>query len=70
MFSRRDSDWLEWRQANKSWLASEFLHRVDSEETLQDFFGSWYNIQGHKQCGYFLGFEPWLRAEELDDLLD
>jgi len=30
---------------------------------VKDFFGSWFNIQGRKQTGYFLGHE-FIRALE------
>jgi hypothetical protein len=51
------NEWLEWCYENKSWLASEFLKRVDNNEAVKDFFGTWYNLQGYTQCGYFLGHE-------------
>jgi hypothetical protein len=50
-------DWLDWCRAHRSWLAAEFLRRVDAGETTRSFFGSWHNIEGRKQTGYFLGHE-------------
>jgi hypothetical protein len=47
--------WREWCQANEGWLAAEFLRAVDSGESLRPFFGSWYDIRGWKQTGYFIG---------------
>ena len=35
----------------------EYLIRVEKGEPVHDFFGSWFNIQGKKQTGYFLGHE-------------
>jgi hypothetical protein len=49
--------WLAWCQEHREWLATEFLRRVDQGESVRPFFGSWYDIRGRKQCGYFLGQE-------------
>lgn len=48
-------DWLAWCQANQSWLSAEFLRRVDEDEPVTPFFGSWYDLHGRKETGYFLG---------------
>ncbi len=50
-------DWQAWCRENRSWLAREFLHRVEAGEEVKDFFGSWFEIQGHSETGYFLGQE-------------
>lgn len=50
-------NWLQWCQQNRTGLALEFLRRVDQAESIRPFFGSWYEVMGHKQCGYFLGHE-------------
>lgn len=52
-----DEDWLGWCQQHRAWLAAEFLRIVDSGESVRPFFGSWFDIRGHRQCGYFLGHE-------------
>jgi hypothetical protein len=57
MNSRREGGWLPWCQENSSWLASEFLRRVYYGKSVRDFFSSWFNLKGYKQCGYFLGHE-------------
>lgn len=49
--------WLNWCQENRRWLASEFLRRLEGKGDLRHFFGSWYEIRGHSQTGYFLGGE-------------
>jgi len=49
--------WQVWGQDNLSWLAAEFLRRVDNDEDIRPFFGSWFELQGYKQTGYFLGHE-------------
>jgi hypothetical protein len=53
--SSPDSDWLKWCQANRGWLAAEFLRTVDAGQPVSAFFGSWFEIQGHSETGYFLG---------------
>jgi hypothetical protein len=55
--SGEEQDWLSWCRENKSWLAGEFLRRVDAGQPVKDFFGSWFEIQGHSETGYFLGQE-------------
>lgn len=50
-------DWLFWCKRNRDWLAREFLKRLKKHVSVNDFFGSWFNIQGKSQTGYFLGHE-------------
>lgn len=54
---KNQGNWLDWCQEHKSWLAAEFLKFVDAGEPVRPFFGSWFEIRGRKQCGYFLGHE-------------
>ncbi len=51
------ADWAHWCRENLAWLAGEFLRRLDDPEGIRAFFGSWFNIRGRSQCGYFLGHE-------------
>jgi hypothetical protein len=53
----QDKDWASWCEQNKGWLAKEFLKRLNTyaPALVNDFFGSWFSIQGKKQTGYFLG---------------
>jgi len=48
-------DWLEWCRTNTGRLAVEFLRAVDSGEPVTRFFGSWFDIDGYSETGYFLG---------------
>ena len=52
-----DENWLIWCRENKSYLASEFLSYIYEGKDALPFFGSWFSIDGHSQCGYFLGHE-------------
>jgi hypothetical protein len=50
-------NWLAWCQAHKDWLAAEFLRTVDAGQPVTAFFGSWFEIRGRSETGYFLGQE-------------
>jgi len=52
-----NAGWISWCRENQNWLAAEFLRRVDEGLDIRPFFGSWFELRGHKQTGYFLGFE-------------
>jgi hypothetical protein len=58
-YHMRDSslgnDWLAWCQEHLAWLASEFMRLADQGQSVRPFFGSWYDVSGRKQTGYFLG---------------
>ena len=63
--------WIEWCSGNLRWLAAEFLDLVDAGEPVRPFFGSWFDIQGWRQCGYFLGHEilsEWIAADGIEDV--
>ena len=51
------NDWVSWCSNNQAYLASEFLQSVVQGKDIRPFFGSWHNIDGYSQCGYFLGHE-------------
>ena len=55
--------WLEWCAAHKGQLARELLLRVEQGADAREFFGSWYEVHGCKQCGYYLGHELVKRLE-------
>lgn len=50
-------DWLAWCRGHEPWLAQSFLEAADGNHSMRPFFGSWYDIRGHKQTGYYLGHQ-------------
>lgn len=50
-------DWLSWSEAMRPWLARKFLRDVTAHRSVRPFFGSWYNIRGQIETGYYLGAE-------------
>ena len=50
-----DPAWLSWCEDNLGWLAVEFLRKVDADESVRPFFGSWFELRGKSQTGYYLG---------------
>ena len=61
--ARTKQGWCSWCQANESWLAAEFLRTVEGGETVRSFFGSWFELCGWKQTGYYLGHSVIRRME-------
>ncbi len=47
--------WLEWCFAHEAYLADKFLAAMGDRKDWQAFFGSWFDIDGWRQTGYFLG---------------
>jgi hypothetical protein len=56
--------WLHWCRRRKDWLAREFLRVVEEGGDSRVFFGSWFDVEGHKQTGYFLGHEAVRQLQE------
>ena len=55
-FYHQDKDgWLNWCYEHESELKKEYLSRLNSKESVQDFFGDWSSYNGHSDVGYFLG---------------
>ena len=54
--------WLDWCFSNKDELDVEFLRRLQSNGSAQEFFGDWQKYNGHSDVGYFIGceFVKWL----------
>lgn len=47
--------WEKWCSKNLKYLARRFLSDIGSQKGTRNFFASWYNIDGWKETGYFLG---------------
>ncbi|MFZ0830369.1 MAG: hypothetical protein WCB18_03805 [Thermoplasmata archaeon] len=50
-------DWLGWCTQHRAALARRFLKDVRARRSVRPFFGSWFSIGGHTECGYYLGAE-------------
>lgn len=61
-------DWLSWCQSHKGLLAAEFLKTVAEGKTIAPFFGSWFEIRGKSETGYFLGYEVIKELEKKHNL--
>jgi hypothetical protein len=62
------NDWLAWCEGMRPWLARKFLDDVTARRSVRPFFGSWFNIQGYIETGYYLGSEvirDWARGRPL-----
>lgn len=64
MQSDSKNQWQRWCQEHLNWLASKFLRRVDQSEDMRPFFGSWFDLRGQKETGYYLGHELIRRLQE------
>ena len=47
--------WLEWCEQHQADMKKEYLSRLYSGESTQDFFGDWRRFQGYSDVGYYLG---------------
>jgi hypothetical protein len=63
-----EGDWLDRCTENLARLAAEFLRKVEANEPVTPFFGKWFDLQGYRQTGYFLGHEL-LRLLEVDSTM-
>ena len=50
-------DWQKWCEEHRGTLAGRFLEEASAGDDCREFFGSWYDIQGYRQCGYWLGHQ-------------
>jgi len=66
-------NWVQWCKSHLPYLAQKFLDEFnnDNKEMLRNFFGSWFDIEGKKQTGYYLGHEIikfWEKEEDFKDI--
>jgi hypothetical protein len=62
--------WLAWCCENRAFLAREFLQTINSGKPVNRFFGSWYEIHGKSETGYYLGAEIIRELNQLYSLKD
>ncbi len=64
-------DWEDWCRANRAWLAEAFLETIRSGEPVNCFFGSWLEVGGRSETGYYLGEQvvrEWERSLALEEI--
>jgi hypothetical protein len=59
-----DENWISWCRRNEGLLAKEYLYRVESGKSVNEFFGDWLDIKGKSQTGYYLGWRVIQLLEE------
>lgn len=57
-------DWHCWCAENRVMLADRYLETVAEHKPVREFFGSWYDIWGYRQTGYYLGHEAIRQLEQ------
>lgn len=55
LFHQDKNGWLGWCRENEPMIKAVYLERLESGESIQDFFGDWVRFQGQPDVGYFLG---------------
>lgn len=61
-------NWYNWCAEHKAWLANEFMKTINVEKPVYKFFGSWFDLEGSKHTGYYLGHEIIKELEKTSDL--
>lgn len=54
-YHQNTNGWLDWCLDNDKLIKSEYLKRIKSKESVQDFFGDWCSFMDHSDVGYYLG---------------
>lgn len=54
-YHQNKDGWLDWCRSNEKRIKQEFLKRLESGCSVQDFFGDWCSFMGHSDVGYYLG---------------
>ena len=57
-----DESWLEWCRTHEGELCNLFMAAVKEYKQWRRFFGSWFEVQGRRQTGYYLGWRFVQRA--------
>ena len=53
-YHQNKDGWLDWCYKNENEIKGEYLRRLDSKESVQDFFGDWCSYNGYSDVGYYL----------------
>ncbi|MCJ7566785.1 MAG: hypothetical protein MUO58_04530 [Anaerolineales bacterium] len=64
------SDWLNWCEANLTLLATRYLDFVHHGKPVNEFFGSWLEIDSRSQVGAYLGCKLIRRLAQEHSLLE
>lgn len=54
-FHQNVNGWLSWCKENEDLIKTEYLNRLNHNESIQDFFGDWCSFLGYSDVGYYLG---------------
>lgn len=54
-FHQNVDSWLSWCKENEELIKTEYLKRLNGNESVQDFFGDWQSFRGYSDVGYYLG---------------
>lgn len=69
--ARSQPGWRRWCAANADALARGYLEAAARDDPVREYFGSWFELQGWRQTGYYLGHEVislWERQSSLHAL--
>ncbi len=56
-YHQNTNGWLDWCKNNRKRIYQLFLTKINNNESTQEFFGDWNNIEGKSDVGYYLGCE-------------
>ncbi len=56
-YHQNTNGWLDWYRNNQKRMYQLFLIKINNNESTQEFFGDWNNIEGKSDVGYYLGCE-------------
>lgn len=54
-YHQNANGWLQWCIDNDKLIKTEYLKRIQSKKSVQDFFGDWCSFMDHSDVGYYLG---------------
>ncbi len=63
-----NKSWISWCRRNLNYLAKLYLEYAGKGLPVNIFYGSFYNIRGYSQTGYFLGHEAIKYLEQKENM--